>query len=104
MLLGGANAPRCEQETTFLCAFACLLFQALPLTQLQSEMDDATQLVNSIFSGKAIDVDALTAAKKHVETALGIMTASGLAADPELPGFTVAVKAEELISSLNVKA
>ena len=82
-----------------------MLVQRLPLTQLQSEMDDATQLVKSILSGKAIDADALTTAKKRVETALGIVAASGLAADPELPGFTVAVvKAEELISSLNVKA
>ena len=87
-----------------MCAFACLLVQRLPLTQLQSEMDDATQLVKSILSGKAIDADALTTAKKRVEIALGIVAASGLAADPELPGFTVAVKAEELISSLNVKA
>ena len=81
-----------------------MLVQALPLTQLQSEMDDATQLVNSILSGKAIDVDASTEAKKRLESALGIVAASGLAADPELPGFTVAVKAGELISSLNVKA
>ena len=81
-----------------------MLVQRLPLTQLQSEMDDATQLVKSILSGKAIDADALTTAKKRVETALGHVSVSGLAADPELPGFTVAVKAEELISSLNVKA
>ena len=67
-------------------------------------MDDATQLVKSFFSGKALDADALTTAKKRVETALGIVAGSGLAAEPDLPGFTVAVKAEELISSLNVKA
>ena len=69
---------------------------------MQAEVDDATQLVNSIISGKAIDVDASTAAKKRMETALGLVTASGLAADDGPP--PVAVKAEELISSLNVKA
>ena len=69
---------------------------------MQAEVDDATQLVNSIVSGKAICADASIAAKKRMESALGLVTASGLAADDGPP--PVALKVEERISSLDVKA
>ena len=73
---------------------------------MQAEMDDATQLVNSIISGKAIDVDASLAAMKRMETALGhvFVIASRLAAEKGGPPPVAVDKAEKLISSLNVKA
>ena len=74
-----------------------MVFQAL--TQLQAEVDDASQLVDSIFLGKAIDVDASTKVKERLETAL--RTAEASVDAEELP---VAVAVSRLISNLNVKS
>ena len=63
-------------------------------------MDDATQLVNSIISGKAIDVHALTKLKERLETARRTANAS-VVAEEELP---VSGAASRLISNLNVKS
>ena len=62
-------------------------------------MDDATKLVNSIISGKAIDADALAKLKERLETARRTAEASVVA--EELP---VSGAASRLISNLNVKS
>ena len=80
-----------------MCIFSWLFFQAL--TQLQAEVDEATQLVNSIISGKATDADALAKLKERLETARRTAEASVVA--EELP---VSGAASRLISNLNVKS
>ena len=67
---------------------------------MQAEVDEATQLVNSIISGKANDADALAKLKERLETARRTAEAS-VVVEEELP---VSGAASRLISNLNVKA
>ena len=69
---------------------------------MQAEIDGATQLLNSIVSGKAIGIDASTKANKaktRLENALDTVTVSALVARSP-----VAVTAKQLISDLDVTA
>ena len=67
---------------------------------MQAEVDEATQLVNSIISGKANDADALAKLKERLETARRTAEAS-VVVEEELP---VSGAASRLISNLNVKS
>ena len=69
------------------------------LTQLQAEIDNATQLVKSSSEQTAIDLETSTAAKKRLETALRSLPPSEGAADSP-----VVVAARQLLSDLDVRA
>ena len=66
------------------------------LTQLLDAMDDASHLVISFGSGKAIDVDASAEAKTRLENALRTVTDAG--------SPTSVDAARKLISALDVTA
>ena len=91
--------------TNDLFLLACLLFQML--TQLQTEMDGATQLVDSIVLEKGINVGASTKvkmrraslkAKIRLEVAMSPVKASGLAAGS--PNSPLTATANQLLSDL----
>ena len=82
---------------THLCTV--LISPCYDLTQLQVEIDNATQLVKSSGEGNRIDVDACNKARQQLETKLGLVTAADLAEDSP-----VGAVAEQLISNLKVQA
>ena len=72
------------------------------LTQLQAEIDNATQLVKSSSEHNAIDLETSRNGSQRLETALlpvrSLVTSEGAAGSP------VVVAARKLISDLDVRA